>query len=129
MRYLATLLPTTILALPSSTLHPRADLPCTPTSYTLSDYTLTTSATSASVTFTFQSSFANTTGITDSVIDTATCVAEGASLPNSNVCDVEGRRLLFDLRAPQEQAYYQITHTWSCDGCVFPLCPALSSRL
>jgi hypothetical protein len=28
--------------------------------------------------------------------------------------------LLFDLRGPQDQAYYQVTHTWTCNGYVFP---------
>ncbi|KAI8938382.1 hypothetical protein NX059_004277 [Plenodomus lindquistii] len=106
---------TTTLALPSPLL-PRADEPCAPTSYTLSSYTLTTSPTSAHVSFLFTSTFANPSLITDSAINGASCIADGAVIPNSNECAIEGRKLLFDLRGPQEEAYYQITHTWVCGG-------------
>lgn len=97
-------------------LNMRADQACTPTSYTVSEYTLVTSPTSGSVHFTFQSAFAPGATINDSVQSGAQCSASDASIPNSNECQVPNRRLLFDLRGPQEQAYYQITHTWSCNG-------------
>jgi hypothetical protein len=106
------LLPSLILAAPT----PRATDPCAPTLYTLSAFTLTTSPTTASVAFTFQSSFASTLNISDAVTSGATCSASGDSLPDNNVCDVADRKLLFDLRAPQTEARYQITHTWVCDG-------------
>lgn len=112
---IAILLAATALALPSN-VYPRAEPHCAPASYTLSAYTLTTSPTAAHVDFTFRSHFANTTGITDSVMSGAQCEASGPTIPNNNECRVETRRLLFDLRGPQEQAYYQITHTWVCDG-------------
>jgi hypothetical protein len=99
-----------------ATLSMRGDEACTPTAYTISDYTLVTSPTSASVDFTFKSTFSSADTINDSVQDGAHCSASGSSVPNSNECQVANRRLLFDLRGPQEQAYYQITHTWSCNG-------------
>jgi hypothetical protein len=90
--------------------------PCAPTSYTISDFTLSTSTTSAYLDFNFKSSFASTTGIEDAVISGANCHADGASIPNANQCSVADRKLLFDLRAPQDKARYQITHTWTCNG-------------
>jgi hypothetical protein len=111
----ALLLPSVILAAPVS-LDARADESCAPTSYTLSDFTLTTSSSAASVDFNFRSSFANATGIEDSVTSGANCYATGVSIPNNNVCDVADRKLLFDLRAAQDKARYQITHTWVCNG-------------
>jgi hypothetical protein len=103
------------MAVPA-TLIARDDAACTPSSYTVSDYTLTTSLTSGSVDFTFTSTFSSPDTITDLVQDGAHCSASGPSVPNSNECEVANRRLLFDLRGPQEQAYYQITHMWSCNG-------------
>ncbi|EUC44003.1 hypothetical protein COCMIDRAFT_99385 [Bipolaris oryzae ATCC 44560] len=97
-------------------LNMRADEACMPISYTISEYSLVTSPTSGSVHFTFQSAFAPGATIDDSVQDGAQCSASDTSVPNSNECQVSNRRLLFDLRGPQEQAYYQITHTWSCNG-------------
>jgi hypothetical protein len=111
------LLPTVILAAPT-TLDIRADEPCAPTSYSLSDFTLEISSTAASVDFTFQSIFKDTSAIEDSVTTGANCHAEGASIPNNNVCDVADRKLLFDLRDRQDKAHYQITHTWICNGYV-----------
>jgi hypothetical protein len=112
------LLPTTTILAAPAPLSVRATDPCAPTSYTLSAFTLTTSPSFASVAFTFTSSFASTLNISDAVVSGATCSASGASLPNTNVCDVADRKLLFDLRSAQEGARYQITHTWACDGYV-----------
>ncbi|RMZ73410.1 hypersensitive response inducing 1 [Pyrenophora seminiperda CCB06] len=98
-----------------ATLHARGDETCTPVSYTISDYTLTTSPTSGAVNFTIKSLF-SIGSLNDSVQSGAHCSASGTSVPNSNECQVANRRLLFDLRGPQDQAYYQITHTWSCNG-------------
>ncbi|KAH8709991.1 hypothetical protein GQ44DRAFT_714941 [Phaeosphaeriaceae sp. PMI808] len=109
------LLPAVILAAPA-TVEARADENCTPSIYTLTDFTLITSATAACVNFNFQSSFKDTSGIEDAVMTGSNCQADGPSIPNSNVCSARDRRLLFDLRAPQEQAHYQITHTWTCNG-------------
>jgi hypothetical protein len=111
----AFLLPSAILAVPTA-LETRADENCTPSSYTLSDFTLVTSPTAAYLNFNFKSTFANTAGIVDSVITGSNCQASGSSIPNSNVCSAPDRKLLFDLRAPQDQARYQITHTWVCNG-------------
>lgn len=108
------LLPATILALPNS-LDARTD-PCAPTSYSLTDFTLVTSATSAYLNFNFKSSFANTANIEDSVITGSNCQASGPSIPNNNACSAPNRNLLFDLRGPQDTAHYQITHTWKCNG-------------
>lgn len=93
----------------------RGDEACIPTSYTLTSYTLTTSPNAASVDFEFQANFPDSVS-TDQVQDGARCTASGPSIPNNNECQVPSRALLFDLRGPQEQAYYQITHTWSCNG-------------
>jgi hypothetical protein len=90
----------------------RDDSACTPVSYTLSDYSLTTSPSSGVVDFKLTSFFSVGNG-PDPVQYGAHCHSSGA---NSNECDVAGRRLLFDLRGPLEQAYYQITHTWVCGG-------------
>lgn len=110
------LLPSAILAASSNLVTRAGDELCAPTSYTLSDYVLVTSASSAYLNFNFKSAFADTTIVTDPVIGGASCVADGSTIPNSNECRVNGRRLLFDLRAPQDQAYYQITHTWTCNS-------------
>ena len=108
-----------VMAAPA-TLNVRGDEVCTPTSYTISDYILITSATSGSVDFTMTSSF-SVGDLDDQVQSGAHCSASGASVPNANACQVPQRRLLFDLRGPQDQAYYQITHTWSCNGYVVNL--------
>jgi hypothetical protein len=110
----ALLLPAVALAAPA-TVDVRAEK-CAPTSYTLSYYVLAVSGSSAYVNFNFESNFADTNGIEDSVITGANCNASGSSIPNNNVCSAPDRKLLFDLRAPQDQAHYQITHTWICDG-------------
>lgn len=94
---------------------------CAPTSYTLSAYSLTAPTGPigfARVEFNLKSNFADTAGIDDPVINGSHCAAMGTPLPNSNECDVPGRKLLFDLRASQEKARYQITHTWVCNGYV-----------
>jgi hypothetical protein len=102
---------TVVLSAPTA----RDDSACTPVSYTLSDYVLTTSPSSGIVDFNLKSFFSVGNG-PDPVQYGAHCHGSGASVPNSNECDVAGRHLLFDLRGPQEQAYYQITHTWACNG-------------
>jgi hypothetical protein len=107
------------VGLAAPTLSIRADEECTPIAYQISDYELVTSSGSASVNFNFQSTFANASSVVDSVQNGAHCTATGSTVPNSNECDVANRRLLFDLRGPQDQAYYQITHTWTCNGYVF----------
>ncbi|KAF1843315.1 uncharacterized protein K460DRAFT_357064 [Cucurbitaria berberidis CBS 394.84] len=112
---IAVLLPTAILAAPSSLSARAGDEQCAPTSYTLSNYTLSTSGSYAFVDFNFKSTFTDNSIINDAVIDGANCKADGPTIPNNNECRVEGRKLLFDLRGPQEQAFYQITHTWVCN--------------
>lgn len=114
------LLPTAILAAPT-VLEARADESCYPSSYTLSNYILETSDFVGKVNFNFKSQFANTTAITDSITKGVTCHAEGPVLPNSgNACST-GYDLQFDLRAPQDKARYQITHSWRCNGYVSTL--------
>jgi len=103
------------LALPSH-VYLRAEEHCAPVSYTISSYTLDLSANTAHLAFDLAARFTNTTGIVDGVMDGAHCEASGPTIPNNNECQVEARKLLFDLRGPQEEAYYQITHTWVCDG-------------
>ncbi|KAI4616341.1 uncharacterized protein J4E87_008854 [Alternaria ethzedia] len=93
----------------------RGDEGCIPVSYTISDYKLVTSATSGSVDFNFKSSFSGG-GNDDPVQNGVHCGGSGASVPNNNECQVADRRLLFDLRGPQDQAYYQISHSWTCSG-------------
>lgn len=128
------LLPSVILAAPT-TLGPRAgDELCGPTSYTLSDFVLATSESYAYVNFNFKSAFADGSSVQDTVSNGANCQVDGTAIPNSNECSTEGRKLLFDLRGPQEQAYYQITHTWTCNGYVllnnyYSSSPNLSSPL
>jgi hypothetical protein len=110
------LLPSAVLAAPAL-LSARVDEPCAPISYTLRDYTLVTSANSSYVNFNFQSTFAPGAAVKDAVVYGANCNASGIpELPNNNVCGVADRKLLFDLRAAQNGARYQITHTWVCDG-------------
>ncbi len=106
---------TAAMAVPAS-LESRGDETCVPVSYTISNYKLVTSSTSGSVDFTFQSIFPAGGGVDDPVQGGARCSGSGASVPNSNECQVANRRLLFDLRGPQDQAYYQISHTWTCSG-------------
>lgn len=108
------LLPSIALAAPAA-LDVRADA-CAPISYTLSDFTLETSSSHGEVNFNFKSTFASTVGITDTVTEGSVCHGEGDSVPNNNVCSAPDRKLLFDLRAAQDAARYQITHTWVCNG-------------
>jgi hypothetical protein len=120
------LLPTAVLAAPTI-LDARADESCYPSSYTLSDYILKTSDTVGKVNFKFTSQFANATAITDSITQGVTCHAEGPVLPNSgNACGTE-HNLQFDLRAPQDKARYQITHSWRCNGYTSTFSLTLSS--
>ncbi|CAI9636076.1 hypothetical protein GT037_001100 [Alternaria burnsii] len=99
-----------------TTMNGRGEEGCVPTSYTISDYKLVTSPTSGSVDFTFKSVFPTGSTIDDPVQVGAHCSGSGTSVPNSNECQVANRRLLFDLRGPQDEAYYQITHSWTCSG-------------
>jgi hypothetical protein len=91
---------------------------CAPTTYTLSEFSAAFFDNFAAVDFTIKSSFADVNGIDDPVTGSSNCRAEGASIPNSNECNAPGRKLLFDLRGPQNTAHYQITHTWVCNGYV-----------
>lgn len=100
----------------SSTLDARADNDCGPQSYSLSDYVLVTSPNYAYLDFNFKSTFANITAIVDAVTSGVNCGVEGFFIPSSNECRTPDRKLLFDLRKPQDQAAYQITHTWTCNG-------------
>ncbi|KAF1913320.1 hypothetical protein BDU57DRAFT_351397 [Ampelomyces quisqualis] len=112
------LLPTAILAAPT-VLEARAAESCAPSSYTLSKFNLQTSDTVGKVNFEFKSQFANATAVKDAIIKGVTCQAEGPVLPNSgNVCGTEFG-LQFDLRAPQDKAHYQITHSWHCNDALW----------
>ncbi|KAG9191867.1 hypothetical protein G6011_10601 [Alternaria panax] len=88
----------------------RGDEGCIPISYTISDYKL---GKSWLVEFAFKSIFP-TDNVDDSVQASTHCGGSGVTVPNNNECQVSNRRLLFDLRGPQEQAYYQISHSWTC---------------
>jgi hypothetical protein len=103
-----------VMAAPT-TLEIRSDEACTPVSYTISDYVLSIGPGLGAVDFNMKSFFSVGNNV-DPVQYGAHCHGAGTSVPNSNECDVAGRRLLFDLRGPQEQAYYQVTHTWTCNG-------------
>ncbi|KAL5119431.1 hypothetical protein ACEQ8H_002700 [Pleosporales sp. CAS-2024a] len=113
--FITLVLPALALPAPAILLGCAAAQSCAPTVYTLSNFTLSTLP-AASVTFNFQSTFADSADIDDAVIAGAVCHAEGTSIPNNNECNVPNRKLLFDLRAAQEEAHYQITHTWVCNG-------------
>lgn len=120
MRFFTTLLavlPTVTFALPKDLTARQAE-PCAPAGYTLSDFTLVTSPTSAYLNFNFKSTFANAdyTVIIDTVTTGSNCQADGPQIPNNNACSAPNRNLLFDLRGPQDTAHYQITHTWQCNG-------------
>ena len=110
------LLAATAFAAPTA-VESRADN-CAPTSYTIPDFWLSIAAgVGANVSFNVKSTFADMNGIEDAVTTGPLCHAEGRpTLPNSNACLVPFRRLLFELRAPQDKARYQITHTWICNG-------------
>ena len=82
---LITLLPIVALAAPAA-LRVRASESCAPMSYTVSEFTLSTSETSASVHFNFKSTFDAKSNITDVVTIGATCSATGDSIPNINEC-------------------------------------------
>jgi hypothetical protein len=128
---LITLLLTSI-AFAAPLLSTRAIEPCAPNLYTLSHFNLTTSPTSALVDFNFIALYPSNAGIEDPVSQLhnpysshtyfpqvmlgTKCHAEGTTIPNNNVCSAPNRRLLFDLRGPEETAHYQITHTWKCNG-------------
>jgi hypothetical protein len=116
---IAVLLPTTIMASPSALTARAGDELCAPTLYTLSNYVLVTSDASAYLSFNFKSEFPSGTPAQDPVQSGFVCDAVGPVIPNNNVCNINGvknRELLFDLRAPQDQSHYQITHTWACNG-------------
>jgi hypothetical protein len=116
---IAIFFPAAITAAPSALTTRAGDELCAPTSYTLSDYVLVTSNASASVSFKFESEFALNAPTEDLVQDGLTCDASGPVIPNTNECTATGgktRKVLFDLRAPQDQSRYQISHTWSCNG-------------
>lgn len=116
---IAVLLPAAIMAAPSTLDRRAGDELCTPNIYTLSDYVLITSNASASVSFKFKSEFPPNAATDDAVQGGLTCDAYGPAIPNNNECNTgsgKPRQLLFDLRAPQNQSHYQVTHTWRCNG-------------
>ncbi|KAF2242915.1 hypothetical protein BU26DRAFT_438005 [Trematosphaeria pertusa] len=123
MRYLklaSLLLPAASLAAPTS-LSARQDPACAPTSYAIADFTYTTGPSSSSphVSFNFQSFFSNPAIINDPSSAGATCDADGESVdafPMETECSTGRVNLMFDLRAPVDQANFQIIHTWHCNG-------------
>jgi hypothetical protein len=121
---IAVLLPAAIIAAPSALQARSGDELCAPTSYFLSDYVLYTSSVFSYVQFSFRSEFAPDALIEDIVQSGLDCEAADTVIPNNNECSIENvktRKLLFDLRAPQDQAHYQISHTWVCNKYVLLL--------
>jgi hypothetical protein len=114
------LLPAIALAAPT-TLSARQDAACTPTSYTISQFKYTTDASSSNPTvhFDFKSTFSNPSVISDASSSGATCDSTGATLdsfPNETTCSTGRTNLLYGLRARVDQASFQITHQWQCNG-------------
>jgi hypothetical protein len=118
---------TAIMAAPTA-VEIRGDEVCAPVSYTISDFILQISPSTGTANFNMKSFF-SVGNLEDEVQWGVHCRGAGSSVPNSNECKAEKRHLLFDLRGPQEQAYYQITHTWYCNGYVFPIFACLSQSL
>lgn len=113
------LLSVVALALPA-VLEARADNSCVPSNYTIAGFNIKTMVDAtdltATVGFNFKSHFADLTDITDVIANGTTCTAVGAPIPNSNTCNDGQRKLLWDLREPEEKTHYQIAHTWVCNG-------------
>jgi hypothetical protein len=90
---------------------------CAPTTYKISNFQYTSQPSGASIHFNFRSQFVDPSIIEDGSLAGATCSASAASgtIPNSNLCST-GTDLQFDLRAPQQNADFQIIHSWKCQG-------------
>lgn len=117
---IATLLPAFILAAPTQ-LSARQNPACTPTCYTISDFSYSTGASSTNphVHFKFQPTFSDLSIMTDLASNGATCDATGSSVdsfPMEAECSTGRANLLFDLRAPVDKVEFQIIHTWQCEG-------------
>ncbi|KAF2661929.1 hypothetical protein K491DRAFT_586409 [Lophiostoma macrostomum CBS 122681] len=104
----------------ASLLDNREAEPCAPTSYTITNfhYTAGPSGAPAQIVFDFQSAYANTSFIDDPALAGAVCNATAANgeIPNETECSTGRANLIFDLRAPQQNADFQIPHSWHCNG-------------
>lgn len=116
---LLTLIPALSLAAPFET---RQAEPCAPTSYTITNfkYTAGPSGAPAQILFNFKSAYADTSIIDDPSLAGATCnaTATDGQIPNETECSTGRANLIFDLRAPQQNADFQVPHSWHCNGCV-----------
>lgn len=94
--------------------------PCIPTSYTISNYILSTDAdpASANLTLSFTSHFSNPAIITDPASTGATCLASAPALelPMETECSTGRQNLLLYLAGPTGSGKYQLIHDWRCDG-------------
>ena len=123
------LFPVLCLAAPLET---RQVDPCAPTSYTITNfqYTAGPSGTTAQIIFDFKSAYTDVSFIDDASIAGATCNATAADgqIPNETECSTGRANLFFDLRAPQQNADFQIPHSWHCNGYVTLPLPGISRK-
>lgn len=120
MHYLAALpllFSAAALAAPVST--ETAD-PCIPTSYTISNYILSTDAdpASASLSLSFNSHFSNPAIINDPASAGAICAANAfaTELPMETECSTGRQNLLLYLAGATGSGKYQLIHDWRCNG-------------
>ena len=107
------LLPTLLLAAPTSLLSPRQSA-CTPTSYTITSFTSTPQA----VHFAFQSTFNSLSAVSDPATQGTTCDASAANgvFPSEFACATGRSNLIIGLRSDTPGNKYQVSHFWKCDG-------------
>ena len=113
----ALLFPVAIMAVPAQK-PADGDYLCSPISYILSEYTISHNSDYNFISFNLQSSYTIDARATDPVKDGANCEADGAIIPNTNECNINGKKtsdLVFGLNNGTTDASYRINHKWKCN--------------
>lgn len=112
--FAAVFLPTLLLAAPTA-----RDTTCTPSSYTISNFSLNPTPPNQHVHFVFTSSFSDTSNIIDLATKGAVCDAAAGNdgnFPNEIACSTGRTNVEVGLRGPESSAKYQVIHFWTCGG-------------
>jgi hypothetical protein len=106
-------LPALLLAAPTDLLSTRQSV-CTPTSYSISNFTYTPQ----NVHFAFKSSFSDLSAVADPASEGTTCDGAAANdvFPSEFACSTGRTNLIINLRSDKPSNKYQVSHFWKCNG-------------
>jgi hypothetical protein len=92
---------------------------CTPSSYTISAYTLSATPPNQSVHLVFHSTFPDPSTVSDAAISGSICDATSdtnGAFPNELTCSTGRGNVEVDLRSAAGSGKYQVIHFWKCAG-------------